>query len=195
MSPRKKEDFESIKDASRDKRLRSAFEVFAEDGYISSTVERIAKKAKISKGLVYHYFESKQDILKGIFSILEEHLKQFRLDGEALEPKEYIRKMIAFSFQFILQQTKTNRFILSLALQPRVIEGIQDEIAQIKQMWMGQLALMFKRLGYEDPSAEAHLLGAIFDGVSIGYQVIGKEYPISRIEQIIIAKYTLLKDE
>lgn len=191
MSPRRKEDFEKMQEASREKILRAALELFAQKGYSTTSVESIAQKAKISKGLIYHYFNSKQDILKGIFNILMQSLNQFIADNNELLPKKYIEKMVEYSFQFIIYQTKINRFLIALAVQPKVVAGLKKEMDKAKQDWMKQLTLMFEKLNYEQPEAEAYLLGAIFDGVGIGYQALGKDYPISEIKKIIFKKYNL----
>lgn len=191
MSPRRKEDFEKMQEASREKILRAALELFAQKGYSTTSVESIAQKAKISKGLIYHYFNSKQDILKGIFNILMQSLNQFIADNNELLPKKYIEKMVEYSFQFIIYQTKINRFLIALAVQPKVVAGLKKEMDKAKQDWMKQLTLMFEKLNYEQPEAEAYLLGAIFDGVGIGYQALGKDYPINEIKKIIFKKYNL----
>ena len=43
--------------------VESAIEVLAEGGLAAFTVERIARHAGISKGLITHYFEGKEDLL------------------------------------------------------------------------------------------------------------------------------------
>ncbi len=43
--------------------LRAALKVFATNGYHGSSVSDIAKEAKVSKALFYHYFDSKNDLL------------------------------------------------------------------------------------------------------------------------------------
>jgi len=57
-------------DAQREKRrliLRAAITVFARSGYHTSRVADVAKEAGVAYGLVYHYFGSKDDLLKQIF--------------------------------------------------------------------------------------------------------------------------------
>lgn len=44
----------------------AAFEVFAEFGYASARVEEVAKRAGVSKGLMYLYFETKEDLFKAV---------------------------------------------------------------------------------------------------------------------------------
>jgi AcrR family transcriptional regulator len=55
---------------ARDKRqliLDAAIKVFARTGYHGSRVSDIAREAGIAYGLVYHYFENKEEILDTIF--------------------------------------------------------------------------------------------------------------------------------
>lgn len=44
----------------------AAFEVFAEFGYASARVDEVAKRAGVSKGLMYLYFETKEDLFKAV---------------------------------------------------------------------------------------------------------------------------------
>ena len=47
--------------------LRAAVEVFAERGFHRTRVSDIAKRAGVAYGLIYHYFESKDDVLNSVF--------------------------------------------------------------------------------------------------------------------------------
>ena len=47
--------------------LEAAVKVFAQKGFHASRVGDIAEEAGIAYGLVYHYFESKEDLLETIF--------------------------------------------------------------------------------------------------------------------------------
>ena len=69
MSPRSEEQFEEIRVEKRQLILDTALELFANYGYHTTSVSQIAKKAKISKGLMYNYFDSKEHVLKEIIEI------------------------------------------------------------------------------------------------------------------------------
>jgi AcrR family transcriptional regulator len=43
--------------------IRAAVKLFSEKGYYSTTTQEIAREAGISAGLIYHYFQEKDDIL------------------------------------------------------------------------------------------------------------------------------------
>ena len=76
--PKTKEQNELIRAEKRSHILKVALNVFGEEGYHASSINRIAKKAGISKGLIYTYFESKEDLLNTLVfdiagSILEKY--------------------------------------------------------------------------------------------------------------------------
>lgn len=78
--------------ASEDKRKRildAAIRVFAEHGYHGSRVADIAEDAGVAHGLLYHYFASKDDVLKTIFvENWGQLLRRFKAVEEANEPAE-----------------------------------------------------------------------------------------------------------
>jgi TetR/AcrR family transcriptional regulator, fatty acid metabolism regulator protein len=78
--------------ASEDKRKRildAAIRVFAEHGYHGSRVGDIAEDAGVAHGLLYHYFASKDDVLKTIFvENWGQLLRRFKAVEETDEPAE-----------------------------------------------------------------------------------------------------------
>ena len=57
-------------DIARDRKkqiLKAAVEVFAERGFHRTRVSDIAKRAGVAYGLIYHYFDSKDDVLNSLF--------------------------------------------------------------------------------------------------------------------------------
>ena len=45
---------------------QAAFETFAEAGYANARVEEVAKRAGVSKGLLYLYFKTKEELFKAV---------------------------------------------------------------------------------------------------------------------------------
>jgi AcrR family transcriptional regulator len=58
---------------------RAAVDLFAEQGYANTSVQQIVEAAGVTKGAMYHYFESKDDLLFGIYDRLLT-LQKARLD-------------------------------------------------------------------------------------------------------------------
>ncbi|WP_030158676.1 TetR/AcrR family transcriptional regulator [Glycomyces sp. NRRL B-16210] len=62
-----------------DEVLRAALELFAEQGYANTSVQQIVKTAGVTKGAMYHYFTSKDDLLFAIYERMLS-LQKRRLD-------------------------------------------------------------------------------------------------------------------
>ncbi len=54
------------KDARPDEIVDAAFECFAEDGYAGTRLDDVAANAGVSKGLVYLYFKTKEELFKAV---------------------------------------------------------------------------------------------------------------------------------
>lgn len=66
MTPRTQSQFQDIREEKRNLIMDVALEQFANNGYHATTVNKIARQAGISKGLMYNYFESKEELLAEI---------------------------------------------------------------------------------------------------------------------------------
>jgi AcrR family transcriptional regulator len=59
--------------------LTAACEVFAEQGYMRASIADLAQACRLSRGALYHYFQSKEAIL---FAILDAHVRRMIADVE-----------------------------------------------------------------------------------------------------------------
>jgi AcrR family transcriptional regulator len=119
--------------AQRDKRrllLDAATKVFAERGYHSCRVGDIATEAGVAYGLLYHYFESKEDVLRTIFretwgEMLETISGIEAADGSA---RDQVRRVAAV----VLGSWKANPDVIRLLVR-EVARGPQfeEEIEEI----------------------------------------------------------------
>src|SRR6059058_287638 len=58
----------------RERILRAAIDVFAQNGYFNAKVSEIAKAAGVADGTIYLYFDGKEDVLITIF---REHTRNY----------------------------------------------------------------------------------------------------------------------
>jgi AcrR family transcriptional regulator len=59
MSPRTKAQAAAVRDATRESILAAALRVFTRRGYYGTTMADVSREARVSYGLAYHYFRSK----------------------------------------------------------------------------------------------------------------------------------------
>lgn len=63
---------EKISQERRRAILDAAITLFDDRGYVNTTISDIARQADMSNGLIYHYFSSKEDILRSYGQLIEE---------------------------------------------------------------------------------------------------------------------------
>jgi TetR/AcrR family transcriptional regulator, fatty acid metabolism regulator protein len=79
--------------SKRERILRAAIDVFAQNGYFNAKVSEIAKAAGVADGTIYLYFDGKEDLLVTIF---REHTRNYlqileRVLTEARTPEDRLR--------------------------------------------------------------------------------------------------------
>lgn len=62
MSPRNENQIKQLREERREQILKAALKVFSRRGLAATKINDIAKEASLSHGLVYHYFNSKDEI-------------------------------------------------------------------------------------------------------------------------------------
>jgi AcrR family transcriptional regulator len=77
MAPRTETQNEELRAKRRNELLQAARRVFARKGFHAANVADVAAEARVSQGTVYHYFDSKEELLMAVFEAWEmDHLQQ-----------------------------------------------------------------------------------------------------------------------
>lgn len=71
------------KEKQKEKIFKAAVTCFNERGYYETTIDDIAERVRVSKGLIYYYFDSKKDLFLELF--------QYRVGRYFEQIKKYIR--------------------------------------------------------------------------------------------------------
>lgn len=93
--------FFDVKKEKQDAIINAALKVFAENGYKKASTDVIVKTAGISKGLLFHYFISKQGLYGFIFDYSVKYM--------TLELTQSVRQdeFDFFEIQMMIEQAKT----------------------------------------------------------------------------------------
>ncbi len=193
MSPRTKIQLESIKEARKEQILEAAFQLFSIKGYHHTSINDIAVKAKLSKGLLYNYFKSKEDLLNKVvlfaFKDTTEMGASLLESIENLSPEKIFKILIKSYFSMLQEQEELMKLTLSLAVQISAIPSVHDTMMQVYHILLGQIEVVFKGLNYKEYQKEAILLGAIMDGIGIQYMLDPENFPLEEMKEMIINKY------
>ena len=191
MSPRTKEQFESIRSKSREKIMDSALELFAAKGFHNTSVSQIAAKAGISKGLIYNYFDSKEDLLEKIITGALSLVENLMIDGlnHVTDPKSQLRNIINSTFESVESDIHFWKLLTAISFQTEVISGHEDLISKKASHMMEMAEKVFRELNYDEPKQEALLFGAILDGVFLHIIQSEGNYPSSMMKDFLLNKY------
>lgn len=188
--PRTEEQFEEIRQEKRQLILDTALELFAENGFHTTSVSQIAKKAGVSKGLLYNYFESKEHLLKEIIDVgFNELFDIFDPNKDGILEIDEMRFYIETTFDLLKKNTEFWRFYFRVSLQADVFPVLRSRLEKMMEPMMKILVDYFSKQGSEEPIIEAMLFGALMDGIAMDYVFAPDMIPIDKIKETIIKKY------
>lgn len=194
MSPRTPEQFEEIRQQSRARIMETALELFARQGFHNTSISQIAKAANVSKGLMYNYFASKDDLLE---AIVRQEIEQGEdlmniLSSTTEDPFGQLRMIVDGSFQMVKTDLKHWKLITMLALQEEIMQRMSELLRQKTERGLEDAIRLFERMGVPDPKAEAYLFGATLDGIFLHFLSTGPmgiDYPLEQVQRSLLQRY------
>ncbi len=188
--PRTKKQFEEIRKSSKEKILNVALELFAKRGYHATSITQISNKAKISKGLMYNYFESKEQLLDEIIQHGFNSLAELEFKAKkGINPKKQLEEFV----DSVLDNLYTNfnywQLYLALLIHPDIQKKFEKKMSQFRNDFIKTMASLFRKLKIQNPELEAFLLGTFFDGLVLNFMVAEDLFPVKKIKKAILNKY------
>ncbi|HEX2868185.1 MAG TPA: TetR/AcrR family transcriptional regulator [Ignavibacteriales bacterium] len=189
--PRTKEQFELLRKESRQKIQDAALEVFARQGYHSSTVSSIAKAAGVSQGLLYNYFKSKEDVLRqlmtGMISDVMAKYLPFK-PGDKITRKDFIN-VINFSVDVVLEKPSYWKLYFSIFVQPEVMSIVMDEVMKMSEPYLKTFTRYFADKGDKDPVTMLRYFSAVMDGIQLHCMIDPETFPADKIKKLLIKQF------
>ena len=113
-----KERFSLISEEKREQILNAAIDEFAANGFNGTSINKVAKRAEISIGAMYSYFDSKEDlfltVVEKLFSVLELVLKEIDIHRDALK---VIEDLFCRAHYYAMTYAKMNQIYLDFSTQ------------------------------------------------------------------------------
>lgn len=186
MSPRTEQQFEQIRESRKLQIMQAALELFAREGYHGTSVARIAKYAAISKGLLYNYFTSKEELLDSIMALgIEKFHDILEEIQDKLDTPEELLIFIHGGFEIIRREPEFYRLLFSVFFQPGVMDASKNQYRQTLEHLTRDIAFYFETKGDPDPMEKAMLLRNIIDGVGLSYFMAPETVNLDKLEKII----------
>ena len=190
MSPRTEQQFEDIREARKKEILDTALELFANEGFYATSISKISTKAGISKGLLYNYFDSKEDLIKTIIFNGLDNLTSFmdpNKDGflTKSELKYFLEEMLVA----LKNEPHYWKLYFSVFMQPQVLKLVEKRLAVMVHKYLMMLSEYFTSTGSKDPETDAIFFGALLDGIGFQFMVDPERFPLEKVKNKLIEMY------
>jgi AcrR family transcriptional regulator len=180
-----------MRESSVNKILDASLRLFAENGYEATSISQIALEAGISKGLIYNYFDSKMDLLKGLIDRLNQGESRIMASVMDEDPKEMLRKIFDAFFTEIIEHKEVWKMITSLSIQIEKFDFAHKMTVSKLQNFTGLFEDLLSKTGHPHPRQEARLISALFDGIAFHYLLAGDDYPVEEVREYLLEKYCI----
>jgi len=177
--PRTPEQYEEIRNEKKKVIIDAALELFADKGYASTSISCIAEKANISKGLMYNYFKSKEELLKTIVqSFLDEIGEMLDPNRDDILSKEEAIQFFDKYFELLMTRTEEAKLLVQLTVQPEVLQLFSDDNMLPKRTKQGEMIFTyFSENQKKNAQMEMMNFAAIMKGITIIYAFSPEKYP------------------
>lgn len=168
-----------------------ATQLFAERGFQNTSVSLICETAEVSKGLVFHHFKSKQELLREIFSRTTELIKDINAaDPSCSTPQAQLKDMLESFFAGLAANKSLFQFNLNMMLQPFTRSILQDLIDKRAAFLLQSVRRIFEEIDPENALVLSYGFIAELDGMALHYFSIYEDYPLAEMKNHLLKKYT-----
>jgi len=191
--PRTQEENDRIRQAAKENIRTAAMEVFIEKGYHASVIDDIAKRAGVSKGLMYNYYKGKEDLLAEMVKMRIEEINHVMHTAAALSsPSEQLRHIIEGAINNVKQHPKIYRFYLHLQTQPEKDKILSRYSQMLNETMADQFEVQcgfFAKLGSADPRMRSLYFSSTLHGMMLMISTYPDGYPVEEIKEQTIRQF------
>ena len=186
MCPRTSEQFETIRQEKTKLILDTALELFAEKGFHQTSISNITRRAGISKGLLYNYFGSKDEVLRSIIQTgYDTAYKNLDLNGNHSLAKEEFVHFLRITFQSVRENPRFWKLYSALVLQPGIQDLIMTEYSGKAQDIQKLLLDFIKVSGSIAPGNDLIAISSLIKGAHLILITATDFFPTGQFEEII----------
>lgn len=189
MAPRNQGKIQEIRKESMKNIMQAAFLLFSKQGFEATSIAQIAKQAGISKGLLYNYYQSKEELLEQLildaFSQGDDLITHPRSD----DPRIMLEDLFRWYFKELRERTDYWRLVTELTLKVDRFRFVRDITVEKMKAYVTFLEHLLTQIGIENPAGEAKIIMALFDGIGIQFVMMRENYPLDEYEHYLIHKY------
>ena len=188
--PRTKAQNQEIRAATRAAILESALRLFAQKGYAHTTTRSIAAEAGLSVGLMYHYFENKESLLRAVFDFVMARIDEgITAVLQNSPPDEVLANLLHTIFDLLASEPEFWALFYMLRTQPAIMAVLGDDFRQRTALLRSCFIEELAKVGWAEPELEAYYLYSVVEGAIQQYLLDPANYPLGGIVEKMISRF------
>lgn len=171
--------------------MDTATRLFAELGFENTSVDKICKEAGVSKGLIYHHFANKHELLREIFSATT--LRMVEMSKTSTADSQPTEQLVALIEQLFVQLQADKSFFqlnLNIMLQPGTKSILSDLIKERSAHLMASVKAIFDQIDPENSEVSSYMFIAELDGIALDFLSVFENYPMEKLKNHLITRYS-----
>lgn len=118
--------------------LQAARDLIARNGFYAAPMSQVAKEANVAAGTIYHYFDSKEELIDELYRIHRDKVaaELSRLDDPTLAFAERFRQVFLGLYAYYIEHPAEYQFIEQYANSPFYLRlGREETFAFLMPLW------------------------------------------------------------
>lgn len=197
MCPRTSQQFETIRQERTKLILDTALELFAEKGYHQTSINDITKRAGISKGLIYNYFESKEAVLKSIIQKgYDTAYSNLDLNKDQILAEDEFISFLRLTFRSVRENPGFWKLYSALVMQPGIQDLVMGEYNEKAKEIQKLFSSFMEVSGSKAPESDLIAISSLIKGAHLILITAPDFFPPDQFEETIInACFRLIQKE
>ncbi|WP_425417723.1 TetR/AcrR family transcriptional regulator [Oricola indica] len=180
-------------DATQKRILSAAKKEFAKSGLGGARVDVIAERAKANKRMIYHYFNSKEELFQRVLEDAYSDIRtaEQKLDLDHMDPKAALETLVRFTWDYYLKNPEFITLVNSENLHKAKHLKKSELVHQLSQRFLDMVARLLER------GEKEGVFRSGIDAVQLNITIaaIGYYYLTNRFTGTIIYERDLMSPE
>lgn len=155
----------SVSMNKKEKIILSALHLFAKNGFTETSVDTIAKHAKVSKGLTYSHFKNKEDLLRVVIESTIAKMTDEMMQNENISITSLLQNLKIS----LIKNKDIIRLSILLLIHPQTPASVITLLDSQKLDLIELLSSLLEAKYNDKAKIEAELLLATMDGITMDY--------------------------
>jgi len=180
--------------------FKAAFELFSSKGYDKVSLNEVIQKAGVSKGGLFHHFDSKYTLARDtLIWWATTHMEPgfMGMVNEKMTPQEILIHFIDFMIGIMAKEGGFTRFFWSVFDEAMRREDDHTIWVDFLEQYSIMVSEIYVRMGVKDPKMKAMLLLSNMDGMALYCEMLkqtGRELDLDALREEFIRTYVTFQE-